>query len=79
VSTKPKDWHSRRHRTDEAHTKARNAWLDKLAEKKESAKARQLEADERTPEQQLQRLDRMFGAGLGAKKERAKIAKRMAK
>ncbi len=31
-----------------------------------------------TPEQQLARLDALFGAGLGAVKERAKLAKRMA-
>lgn len=41
------------------------------------AKARQAEADQRTPEQQLANLDRLFGPGQGAAKERAKLARRI--
>lgn len=39
-----------------------------------SAGARQAAADKRTPEEQLQRLDKLFGPGQGAGKERVKLA-----
>jgi hypothetical protein len=39
----------------------------------------QEERAKRTDEQQLQRLDKMFGKGKGAKKERAKLAARIKK
>ena len=50
---------------------------DRLEERREDAKERQEAADERTPYEQLTRLDRMFGSGKGAKKERAKLAKKI--
>lgn len=43
--------------------------------RRERAKARQVEADKRTPEEQLKRLD---AAGLASPKERAKLLKRIA-
>jgi hypothetical protein len=51
---------------------------DRLEERREDAKERQEVADQRTPHEQLARLDRMFGPGQGAKKERAKLAKKIA-
>lgn len=42
--------------------------------RQERAKARQAEADKRTPEEQLKRLD---AAGLASPKERAKLLKRI--
>lgn len=44
---------------------------------KKFALERQEVAKNRTPQQQLARLDSKFGAGNGAKKERAKLAKRI--
>lgn len=51
----------------------------KLSQEKraKSAQQRQAEAEKRTPAEQIARLDKMFGVGQGAKKERAKLAKRM--
>lgn len=48
-------------------------------EKREEAEARQRAAEERTPQEQLARLDAMFGSGVGAKKERAKLLARIQK
>lgn len=45
--------------------------------RQEAAAARALEASQRTPEQQLARLDQAFGQGQGAAKERAKLALRI--
>lgn len=45
------------------------------AERKERAAERKVVARERSPEEQLVRLDRMFGEGKGAIKERAKLHK----
>lgn len=42
--------------------------------RQESALERQAERATRTPQQQLRELDRVLGAGQGAKKERAKLA-----
>jgi hypothetical protein len=44
---------------------------------KVSAAARKKVADLRTPEEQIARLDNAFGKGLGAVKERAKLAAKM--
>jgi len=48
---------------------------------KEAKKERALErlevTSQRTPEEQTKRLDMKFGKGLGAKKERAKLARRI--
>lgn len=48
---------------------------------KEARKERALErlevSSQRTPEEQLSRLDQMFGEGQGAAKERAKLARRI--
>lgn len=46
--------------------------------RKKRADERLAVTKDRTPEQQLQRLDEKYGAGLGAQKERAKLAKRIA-
>jgi len=43
--------------------------------KKEAAIARQEERNKKTKEQQIAELDMMFGVGLGAAKERARLNK----
>ena len=47
-------------------------------ERRKRAEALAEERAKRTPEQQIARLDQMFGEGKGAVKERAKLAKRIA-
>lgn len=39
------------------------------------AALRKEERDLRTPQQQLERLDKLLGVGIGAKKERARLQK----
>lgn len=41
--------------------------------RKEAAEARQEDKTNRTNKEQLSRLDKMFGKGKGAKKERARL------
>ena len=43
--------------------------------KREEAKVRQAEHDKLTPQQKIDKLDKRFGKGLGAKKERVKLSK----
>ena len=50
-----------------------------LEQRRSSAAERQAAADLRTPQQQLARLDHMYGKGQGAAKERAKLAEKIAK
>jgi len=47
--------------------------------RRERAEALAEERAKRTPQQQLARLDEMFGKGKGATKERAKLAKLIGK
>jgi len=49
-----------------------------MQEKREDATQRQAERDERSPGTQLRRLDTLLGAGVGAKKERAKLVAQIA-
>ena len=77
MSSKNPKWHSRRYQTSDAHDYARAMWKQKQAEKKERALERQEVASKRTPQEQLARLDKMFGEGQGARKERAKLNKRI--
>ena len=46
-------------------------------ERRKSAQIRQKEYEKITPTQQLAKLDKMFGEGLGAEKERKKLSKKM--
>jgi hypothetical protein len=48
-------------------------------ERRESANLRQEECNKRTPQQQIQHLDKVLGTGQGATKERARLAKMMEK
>lgn len=50
----------------------------KRIERQEGAKARAAEYAKLTTQQRLDRLDQAFGVGVGAAKERAKLAKRLA-
>ncbi len=46
-------------------------------EEKQCAKERTVAAASRTPENQIKRLDERLGEGVGAKKERARLAKKL--
>lgn len=48
------------------------------ATKRKRAMARQAERDQRTPEQQLDRLDDLFGLNQGAARERARLEAQIA-
>lgn len=46
-------------------------------QKNEEAKSRALETKDLTPQQRLDKLDKVLGVGLGAKKERAKLQSKL--
>lgn len=50
---------------------------DRKARRKAEAEARQKTASERTPAQQLARLDELFGPGQGAQRERMRLVGRL--
>lgn len=50
---------------------------DRKARRKVEAEARQKAASERTPAQQLARLDELLGVGQGAKNERLRLTARL--
>jgi transposase InsO family protein len=52
-------------------------WDEKQIEKMSSAILRQKQASERTPMEQIARLDKRNGVGARAKRERAKLEKAM--
>ncbi len=47
------------------------------AKRREEAEARQVEYDKKTPQQKIDALDALFGVGLGAAKERARLANKL--
>lgn len=49
------------------------------AGRRTAAEARQAESDKLSPKQRLARLDERLGAGVGAKQERARLARMAAK
>ena len=55
----------------------REDWDAKEKAKLDTVMENQIAREARSPEQQIQRLDKMFGVGKGAKKERAKLAKQI--
>lgn len=57
----------------------RNVSPSNRKQRQEGAKARQEAHDVRTPAEQLAVLDKRFGKGKGAAKERARLEKKLAK
>ena len=54
---------------------SKNRSRSRRAELREEAEQRAAEREARTPQQQLQRLDKLLGEGVGAAKERARLSK----
>ena len=54
---------------------SKNRSRSRRAELKEEADQRAAEREGRSPREQLQRLDKLLGPGVGAKKERARLMK----
>jgi hypothetical protein len=68
-------WFSRRSRTAEQHTKARESRELKTSLKISNAQERQLEYSKLSAEEKISLLNERFGEGLGAAKERARLIK----
>lgn len=67
-------WFSRKHRTNEMHSAASEAKHEKYAQKYLTARERTAVSAKRTLAEKVENLDRMFGTGVGATKERARLA-----
>ena len=73
---------SRRHpEGSEAHFAHQQRWIDNKSPEAKRMKA-EVRAEERalrSPEEQIARLDRAFGVGVGATRERARLAREIEK
>jgi hypothetical protein len=65
---------SRRHKTGAAHAAAVQNRLSQEQAQLEAQAQREAEAAQRTPQEQIKRLDALLGKGQGAKRERARLA-----
>lgn len=70
-------WFSRRHETGEAHEIAKQRREKRAADKGLLMEVDSVTRKQRTPQQQLAVLDQRLGAGKGAMRERARLAKQI--
>ena len=77
TEAKKANWFSRRHENSDAHRDAQDMWRESHGA--ERVAERQTERATRTPAQQIALLDQRLGVGQGAVKERARLAKLVAK
>ena len=70
-------WFSKRHQTNEAFLAYQAEKEARIQEQQAASDARIEAARTRTPQEQLKRLNALFGPGQGAKKERARIARKI--
>ena len=68
---------SRRNKTNEAFLAYQTQQESRMLEQQAAFKVRVAAAKNRTPEEQIARLNTLFGEGKGAKKERKKLALRI--
>lgn len=73
----PNGMFSRRHKTGEAHTAAKQARLADEKAQRDAFYTRQQAALSRTPQEQIKRLDALVGPGVGAKRERTKLSQQI--
>lgn len=72
-------WFSRKHRTAAAHLKAKAEKAKHVENHLEAIAQRQADRKNRSDVEQLKLLDERLGEGIGAKKERARLRKRIEK
>lgn len=70
-------WFSRRHQTSQEHVDAQSAKLALREQRLLAGRARDVAARLRSPADQIVRLDKMFGKGVGAVRERARLKARL--
>jgi hypothetical protein len=70
-------WFSKRHQTNEAFLAYQAVKEARAQEQQRACEAREEAARNRTPQEQLKRLDSLLGPGQGAVKERARIARKI--
>ncbi len=73
--SKPKDWYSRRHESRTQHDTAVEKYKSEHGRdgRKLNAEFDKAEREKLGPNAQLEQLDHRLGAGVGAKKERARL------
>jgi hypothetical protein len=77
-SNKNPGWFSRKHQTPAAHIKSREVKFKLEKDQFLSIDDRLVERNERSSQEQIELLDKRLGVGIGAMKERNRLAKQIA-
>lgn len=78
---KPREngWYSRRYKTSEEHAKVQRKREERVFEWEQTMARNAAARAKRSPAQQIKVLDKRLGKGKGARKERARLTKLLAK